>query len=218
VLVDTGRRFLQVSAGSSHTCGVATDNRAFCWGLGSAGQIGDNQLLTRRTPRAVAGGLRFSQVITEQTLSSGGSTCAITTDKRGYCWGSNDFGQLGDGTTTQRQKPTPVSGGIAFTSLSAGQGHTCGSSVGGVGYCWGLNYYGALGDGGPLGNLAATHLTPSVVTGAHAFASVATGKDHSCGVATNGGAWCWGGNSAGQLGNGTPDFASSTPGPVSAPE
>jgi len=69
-----------------------------------------------------------------------------------YCWGYNAYGQLGDGTTTDRLVPTPVAGGLTFAAVSAGPivpfyGHTCGVTTSGTAYCWGDNFRGELGDG-----------------------------------------------------------------------
>jgi alpha-tubulin suppressor-like RCC1 family protein len=82
--------FRQVSAGYYHTCGVTTDDRAFCWGEGSSGELGDGTNTSQLSPVAVAGGLRFRQV------SAGTSyTCGVTIDDAAYCWGDNGAGQLG---------------------------------------------------------------------------------------------------------------------------
>jgi alpha-tubulin suppressor-like RCC1 family protein len=81
-------------------------------------------------------------------LSSGGSaTCGVTTEGASYCWGNNDFGQLGDGTFSPRSSPVPVQGGLSFVVLSAGESHTCGVMASGAAYCWGKNTSGELGAG-----------------------------------------------------------------------
>ena len=85
---------------------MTTGDRAFCWGNGRSGQIGDGKPYLRFWPRRVAGGLSFSRVSTE-----GFHTCGETTQNRTYCWGDNSSGQLGDGTATTRLKPVPVAGG-----------------------------------------------------------------------------------------------------------
>jgi alpha-tubulin suppressor-like RCC1 family protein len=80
----------------------------------------------RRTPRAVAGGHYFREVIAGIGPGGGyGSSCGVTTVDRAYCWGANGRGQLGDGTTTTRLKPVLVSGGLRFSRVSTGFEQTC---------------------------------------------------------------------------------------------
>jgi hypothetical protein len=74
-------------------------------------------------------------------------SCALTEAGDAYCWGLNHVGQLGDGSTTNRGIPTPVSGGLTFATLTAGTAHVCGLTVGAAAYCWGYNGFGELGDG-----------------------------------------------------------------------
>jgi alpha-tubulin suppressor-like RCC1 family protein len=141
----------------------------------------------------------------------------VTTDDRAYCWGGNFDGQLGDGTTSQRLKPVAVAGGLQFGGVSPGGDHTCGVATNNLAHCWGYDYYGQLGDGGPLGIESPNHRSPFAVVGGLPFAAVSAGRTHTCGVTVNGEAYCWGGNTAGQLGNGVPDFATSTPVAVAGP-
>jgi alpha-tubulin suppressor-like RCC1 family protein len=200
--------FSQVSAGGDHTCGVTTDNRAFCWGLANFGQLGNGTTTRRLRPVAVAGTLRFRQVSAARS-----HTCAVTTDFRVYCWGSNADGNLGDGTETDRLRPVPVAGGLRFRSVDAGAAQTCAVTYpDNRGYCWGYHAEGALGDGTFQPR---TRLTPTAVAGGLRFRyQVSTGaglgdfegrdpfEGHSCGVTTTDEAFCWGQNAVGQLGIG----------------
>jgi alpha-tubulin suppressor-like RCC1 family protein len=97
--------FERVTAGRYHTCGETTSNRAYCWGYGGEGQLGDGTTTGRLTPVAVAGGLSFRQVSAGEW-----HTCGQTSTGLGYCWGRNSSGQLGDGTTTNRLRPRAVIG------------------------------------------------------------------------------------------------------------
>ena len=125
-------------------------------------------------------------------------TRALSITGDAYCWGFNDFGQLGDGSTTGSLTPVLVSGGIRFSSISTRGSHTCGvTSVGDV-YCWGENFRGQLGDGTTV-----NRLTPVLVSGGLSFASVSAAFSETCGVTTGGDAYCWGNNWSGQLGDGT---------------
>ena len=125
-------------------------------------------------------------------------TCGLTVTGNAYCWGFNDFGQLGDGSTTGSLTPVLVSGGIRFSSISTQGGHTCGVTSVGDAYCWGENFLGQLGDGTTI-----NRLTPVLVSGGLSFASVSAAFSETCGVTTGGDAYCWGENFHGHLGDGT---------------
>jgi alpha-tubulin suppressor-like RCC1 family protein len=156
-LVADGHRFRQLDAGFEHNCAVRTDKRAFCWGNGRDGQIGNGKAYLSFWPRAVAGGLSFDRVTAALQHS-----CGETTLNRAYCWGLNGTdGRLGDGTTERRLSPVAVAGGHFFSQLSAGSLHTCGKTDAGKGYCWGFNDYGQIGDGTTSGRR-----TPTPVAGA----------------------------------------------------
>jgi alpha-tubulin suppressor-like RCC1 family protein len=203
--VSGGLTFTMLSAGGDdHACGLTSVGVAYCWGANSSGQLGGPSTDTctipsgsptpcSLTPIMVTGGLTFS------ALSAGtwGYTCGVTTSGAAYCWGSNSYGQLGNGTTTNSPTPVPVSGGLTFTAISAGE-HTCGLAAGGVAYCWGFNRRGQLGNGGTTNSA-----TPVAVSGGLAFASISAGTQHTCGFTAGGVAYCWGWNDRGQLGDGT---------------
>jgi len=88
------------------------------------------------------GGLNFV------TVSAGfNHTCGVTNGNAAYCWGYNNHGEVGDGTTSQRTRPVAVVGGLTFTTISAGNVFTCGMTTTGDAYCWGDNGSGELGDG-----------------------------------------------------------------------
>jgi alpha-tubulin suppressor-like RCC1 family protein len=119
----------------------------------------------------------------------------VTTGEVAYCWGSNGFGELGDGTTTSHPTPVAVAGGLPFLQVSAGFRHTCGTTTSRAAYCWGIGGEGSLGDG--TGNPS---LIPVAVAGGLQFGMVRAGWFHSCGVTLASVAYCWG---SGVLGDGT---------------
>jgi alpha-tubulin suppressor-like RCC1 family protein/uncharacterized protein YjdB len=126
------------------------------------------------------------------------SSCALSPAGRAYCWGDNDAGQLGDGTTADRHAPVAVAGNLTFAQIAVGEQHTCGVTTAGAAYCWGANAFGQLGDGSTTGSLV-----PVAVSGGVSFSKIALGNLHSCAVTSGGSAYCWGSNFAGQLGDGS---------------
>jgi alpha-tubulin suppressor-like RCC1 family protein len=194
VAVATTLRFQQVSAGWSHACGLAQDNRAYCWGSNGVGALGDGTMNDHYTPVAVAGGLHFKQ------LDAGSDyTCGVTfSDNRAYCWGNNWAGQLGDGTTSPRLRPRLVVGGLYFKHVRTGTFHACGITMSNRAYCWGFNQYGELGD-----STTVTRLRPTrVAAGTRRFRQVDAAGAHSCAVSTLDRAFCWGYGRNGALGIG----------------
>jgi alpha-tubulin suppressor-like RCC1 family protein len=145
VAVVGGLHFRQISAGNGFTCGVTTDDRAYCWGRNTSGQLGDETTTDHPTPAAVHGGKLFRQV-----AAGHNHVCGATTDNRGFCWGRGAEGQRGDGkfdTIDHGMKPALVAGGLAWQQIAAGGLHSCGVTTGNVAYCWGYNGKGQLGDG-----------------------------------------------------------------------
>jgi alpha-tubulin suppressor-like RCC1 family protein/uncharacterized protein YjdB len=124
-------------------------------------------------------------------------SCAIGADSAAYCWGANNYGELGDGTTSNRRGPALVTGGLHWASLSSGDFHTCGLIGSGAAYCWGRNDQGQLG----TGTTSDSHV-PVPVSGSLTFQSIAAGSAYTCGVTDSHEAYCWGANGQGQLGTG----------------
>lgn len=194
VLVAGGLLFHQVSAGDASTCAVTTGSRVYCWGLNVKGNLGDNTMINRSTPVPVADGRQFRQVETK-----GYHTCAVAfTDYRAYCWGSNDEGQIGDGTVINRTRPVAVASTLRFKEVRAGGSHTCGVTTDNRALCWGRNREGQIGDRSEIRR----RLKPTLVADGHQFRQLAAGRNHNCAVRTDKRAFCWGDGTAGQIGNG----------------
>jgi len=134
-------------------------------------------------------------------------TCALKADSTVQCWGDNSYGQLGDGTTSNRLMGVRVSGLTGVTAIAAGGGHTCAVTSSGAVWCWGGNFSGQLGDG-----TTASRLVPMNVSGLDAGAvAITAGDTHTCALTSAGAVMCWGENGDGQLGDGS---TASSPVPV----
>lgn len=183
-----------ISSGSDHTCVLMKRGTVSCWGLNQFGELGEGDLVNRNAPVAVRG-LKGIRAIT----AGDGQTCALTSSKAVWCWGLNIQGQLGDGTTVNRSRPVRVHGLGPVRSIDAGGVHTCAVTTVGAVRCWGFNEFGQLGDGTTV-----DRHTPVPVAGlAAGVRMIAAGGLHTCALTTGGRVLCWGGNSQGQLGDGT---------------
>ena len=212
VLVLGGLRFRQVSAGGFHACGVTTTDQVYCWGDNQDGQLGDSTAqLLRRRPVKVVGGHRFRQVD-----AGGYHTCAVTTEDHAYCWGSGQYGQIGNGQTYLSFWPRAVSGGLSVRRVTAGIFHTCAETTGSRAWCWGSNSYGGTGNGGAQFE---DFLRPVAVAGDLAIAQMSAGGWHTCARTAAGAGFCWGDGFFGQLGDGSSSFGAMafTPVPVGGP-
>lgn len=189
--------FAQISSLTLHQCAITPQQKLFCWGANFAGQLGlGSSTGTSSSPSPIEPTMDFLEV------SSGGAhTCALEAiTQTAYCWGSNDYGQLGLGTFDQETSPEPVPGGLLFETLSTGGSHTCGiEAVTQKLYCWGRNDAGQLG----IDNMSSNVSTPTEVDNMRTYVSVYSGPEHTCAITTIGDTYCWGGNSDGQLGSDT---------------
>ncbi len=192
-----GSSVASISAGTNHTCAVMVSGEARCWGSNTSGQIGNGDTdvesgqLTPVTVTDMSSGVA--------SISAGANhTCAITTSGEAKCWGSNDLGQIGDGSSSPRLTPVSVTGlPTGVTSISAGSTHSC-AVMAEAAKCWGYNNRGQLGDG-----TTSLSTTPVNVNGlGERVSSISVGGSHSCAV-IDGAARCWGLNDHGQLGDGT---------------
>jgi alpha-tubulin suppressor-like RCC1 family protein len=188
------RHYSELVTGGSHTCAIADNGDAYCWGMGSDGQLGTGDTQNRMFPTRVNTSLQFKKI-----TAGVAHTCGIAGDDRAYCWGWNVFYQMGDSSTTQRLTPSPVAFNFSYRDIAAGAYHTCAATLDSLKvYCWGYNRFGQAGNG-------TTQVTiyPVQITGDLRATSLTGGGDHSCAIAAAGGAYCWGSNESGQLGIGS---------------
>jgi len=195
-----GLRFRQVSTAAQYACGVTTGDQAVCWG--SAPVTSDVFIPDRSRPFEVGAGLRWREVSPSMVTSAlGYFTCGVTVDDVAYCWGDNEFGQLGIGSIGGLiRAPVQVAGGLPFRQINAGATRTCGLTPDRLAYCWGVNWFGDVGDG----TADIIRAAPVPVAGGIRFRDLSDGGEyHNCGITQGGRAYCWGVNFAGEIGDGT---------------
>jgi alpha-tubulin suppressor-like RCC1 family protein len=185
-----------ISAGGGQTCALTSAGAVECWGWNLFGQLGDGTTITSLKPVAVSGLASGVAAI----AAGYAHTCALTNAGAVKCWGLNESGQLGDGTTIGRYTPVAVSGlASAVTAITTGHYHSCALTSAGGAKCWGLNNSGWLGDG-----TTTRRLMPVAVSGlTSGVAVISAGNYHTCALRSAGAVKCWGENGSGQLGDGT---------------
>ena len=185
--VAADKNWRSVSMGFFHTCAIRTNNRLWCWGDNSAGQLGKGDTKQSLQRSKLKG--RWT------TVSAGGwTTCATKLNGTLWCWGRNLFGQLGIDTYADKSRPTRVGAGRKWRQVAVSWTHTCGLA-GAMVRCWGRNNTGQLGTGGTVGSPK-----PRRVSGRHPATTLGVAEGSSCLVDTGRRLWCWGDNRYGQTG------------------
>ncbi len=202
----SGKTINKINAGTDHTCVIASDNNAYCWGQGSSGRLGNGSSLINPIPTAVSKSGYFSDKSINDLSTGVNHSCAIASDNNAYCWGEAGYGQLGNGSTTDRTTPVPVTAtgallGLTIKAISVGSTHTCAIASDNNAYCWGYNSTGQLGNG-----LTSTSTTPVLVTATGVLSgltikAISSGNTHTCAIASDNNAYCWGAGASGRLGN-----------------
>jgi Regulator of chromosome condensation (RCC1) repeat len=174
-----------IAAGGWHTCVVLGEGGVRCWGLNDSGQLGGGTPIQASLPVGVPGLEHGVAAIT----SGDSFSCALTDAGGVQCWGSNAYGQLGDGTTDDSAGPVGVSGlDSGVTAIAAGAEHACALTAAGGVKCWGLNYDGELGDG-----TTTDSPVPVDVAGlTSGVSAIAASSSYTCAITSGGGTTCWG--------------------------
>ena len=224
---------VSVSAGDEGTCAVLNNGDVKCWGRDEYGQLGDEYPDNRTTSRPTIVPSDLGMGLTAVDVSAGvHHTCAILDNGLLKCWGRDDYGQLGDGSSTYGRQaeghpleepsifPIDLGPGRTAVAVSAGNLHTCAILDDGSVECWGLGVSGQLGDGGTTHDATTYTTAPSstpIDLGAGRTAVEISGSgNHTCVILDNGDLKCWGENSHGQIGNeGNPSVDYSLPQTVS---
>ena len=189
--IGSGASWKSVSAGGSHTCGTYGVGALACWGSDANGQLGNGASSTgdATSPRRVGTSSGWKSVD-----AGAAHTCGLSKSGALYCWGSDNAGQVGDGSAASDPVPSPKRiGAAAWSSVSAGGEHTCAVSAGGLLGCWGSDASGQLGNGS-----GGSQAVPRQITTARDWKRVTAGANHTCAIHGVGARYCRGANDAPQ--------------------
>jgi alpha-tubulin suppressor-like RCC1 family protein len=191
-----GTNWKQVAGGFKNKAAIKTDGTLWTWGINSFGILGDNTSVTKSTPvTTFAGGTNWRQVSTAQYHAA-----AIKTDGTLWCWGQNQYSQIGINATGSRSTPvTTFAGGTNWKQVSCGAGHIAATKTDGTLWLWGRNSFGGIGD-----STLDTKSTPvTTFSGGTNWKQVSCGGVFTAAIKTDGTLWLWGYNLFGGLGDNT---------------
>jgi alpha-tubulin suppressor-like RCC1 family protein len=196
-----------LTAGEFHICALRGNGSVACWGGNLFGQVGSGRS-SDSEPSPVEVVLPAPAL---QITAGSSMTCALLTDHRVACWGSNGHGELGDGTTTDRSTPVIIPSLADVLEVSAGADHVCARRVGGRVSCWGDNGVGGFCNG----TTAEVSPTPLEIPSLEGANQLALGSVGTCAILAGGAVYCCGSNVGGALGDGSTVAMRSTLGRVS---
>ncbi|MEZ4622821.1 MAG: hypothetical protein R2867_45995 [Caldilineaceae bacterium] len=194
-----------------HACALRQSGTVLCWGKGEleqlSGQLGPKIVSVAFTPTVISGVTNVIDIATNKD-----NVCVRLANGSAQCWGSNYWGQLGNGTGVNYPFPSGTPAEVQVfnqpvLSVATGGYHTCAVTDSNGAVCWGANNYGQLGNGTVSHVITEAVPVHSVTSG---ITTLSAGEHHSCALTAGGAVWCWGRNTHGQIGTGT-NVDSSTP-------
>ena len=199
ITTPSDRKVVKVEPGATHTCILLDDGGVMCWGRDNVGQLGNGD--TSDTIHAPSSNVELPEGRAATDLSVGDHhSCALLDNGSITCWGLNNYGQLGENTTTNRLIPVyaHLPTGSPAVSVSVGQHSSCAILENNSVYCWGHNHFGRLG----IGVTGGIYQIPMFVEGATNVVDLSLDYDHTCALSENGSISCWGRGKYGPLGIG----------------
>ena len=199
ITTPSDRKVVKVEPGATHTCILLDDGGVMCWGRDNVGQLGNGD--TSDTIHTPSSNVELPEGRAATDLSVGDHhSCALLDNGSITCWGLNNYGQLGENTTTNRLIPiyAHLPTGSPAVSVSVGPHSSCAILENNSVYCWGHNHYGRLG----IGVTGGIYQIPMFVEGATNVVDLSLDYDHTCALSENGSISCWGRSKYGPLGIG----------------
>lgn len=190
----------EIAAGANHNCALSADNLVFCWGDNKKGQLGSNFSPTKSKEIIKVSNLNNIK----QISAKGDTSCALDDMGFVYCWGNNDFGQIGIESSNDSKvvhTPQKIKNLENISMIAVAENHVCALDSDGIVHCWGANFNKTF----QLGQFTreTSNFIPREVPNLLSIKSISSGGHHTCAIATDSSIYCWGSNFQGQLGNGT---------------
>jgi alpha-tubulin suppressor-like RCC1 family protein len=187
-----------LASGKFHSCVVRSDGDVYCWGVNSNGQLGTGSASSYSGPVLAS---QLTKPMVQITVGDA-HTCGLTSDGEVQCWGSDEYGQIGNSATTGNAY-APYRVLTNAVDLASGSWHTCALLADGAVKCWGRNASKQLGNAQTYDRTSP--ITASLLTQTNGelirdFVDLSAGDTHTCGVRSDGTSLCWGGYSSGQVG------------------
>ncbi|MDZ4757318.1 MAG: T9SS type A sorting domain-containing protein [Bacteroidota bacterium] len=193
IQIGTDDKWVSISVGLTHTLGLKADGTLWAWGYNAYGELGDGTKQTfRRTPIQIGNDSSWISITTGQHFSLG-----LKADGRLWTWGINNYGQLGDGTDTNRLSPTLIVADSNWVAISAGSFFSHAIKADGTLWGWGNNVYGSVGDGTDT-----TRKKPVQIGNDNSWVTLSSGGGQTLAIKADGTLWSWGINTYGEVGNG----------------
>ena len=216
---DTGLKAIQVSAGRLFSLAIDQDGNIWAWGYNDNGQLGNGKTSGTNTPQSVLLDPKHASTVLKAVQVSAGDFHSLAIDQDGntWAWGHNDYGQLGNGSTSDLRNPVPgsvlrnpkdTSTVLKAVQVSAGWAHSLAVDTDGNAWAWGQNNYGKLGNNTTSNQYSPVKVFASDQSTSKAgpwlsTAQISAGGNHSLAIGKDGNTSAWGFNRYGQLGNGT---------------
>ncbi len=202
IQIGSAANWLSVTAGDSHTIATKTDGSFWSWGYNGVGELGDGTNTNRTSPTNIA--CPYGTIVrVEPCWKVISGSVGIALDGSLWTWGGNEYGQIGDGTTSRKAVTSPVRIGTAtnWKTVAAGGSFKIATRTDSTMWSWGYNYNGQLGD-----SSRTDKTVPVLANKATNWQTISAGGSHTIATKTDGTLWAWGFNQYGELGDGTTTF------------